>query len=191
MRRPPIPGLREQTFSVDTLGEASISEEHLLSLVSLPSSPARNAIVVEGGGFTRIEIAAELPSRLRSILGVPDVRTVIVEQASQIDRELSSNPRTVILCALNKQGVEMNLGSAVASVDKRGVVTSTGERIGTFTVLWTAGLEATPLTQQIPGAKDNLGRIQVDANLRVPSAKDISWPAMHLLPTQMTTSTMP
>lgn len=75
--------------------------------------------MVGGCGFTRTEIAAELPSCLRSILSVPDVRPVIVEQANQIDRELGSNPRTVILCGLKKQDVEMNLGSAVASVGKR------------------------------------------------------------------------
>ncbi|KAE8420057.1 hypothetical protein BDV36DRAFT_307345 [Aspergillus pseudocaelatus] len=174
LRRPNIPGLREHSFSIDQLGEAAEFEAHLQSLASLPPSPARNTIVVGGGGFTGIEIAAELPNRLRSILGQDvEVRVVIVEQATEIGPELGANPRPVIVQALAEQGVETKLGAAVKSVDDKGVVTTSGERIESLTVLWTAGLEATPLTQQIPGLKDKCGRLHVDADLRVPSAKDI------------------
>ncbi|RBR12482.1 uncharacterized protein FIESC28_08606 [Fusarium coffeatum] len=37
-----------------------------------------------------------------------------------------------------------------------------------MTVVWTAGMRATHLTQQIPGAKDTLSRLYVDQHLRVP-----------------------
>lgn len=174
LRRPNIPGLRGHSFSIDQLGEAADFEAHLHSLASLPPSPARNTVVVGGGGFTGVEIAAELPERLRSILGQEaEVRVVIVEQATEIGPELGANPRPVITQALAEQGVETKLGAGVMSVDDKGVVTTSGERIESLTVLWTAGLEATPLTQQIPGAKDKCGRLHVDVDLRVPSAKDI------------------
>ncbi|KNG85574.1 hypothetical protein ANOM_006646 [Aspergillus nomiae NRRL 13137] len=174
LRRPNIPGLREHSFSIDQIGEAADFEAHLHSLASRPPSLARNTVVIGGGGFTGIEIAAELPSRLRSILGQEaEVRVVIIEQATEIGPELGANPRPVIVQALAEQGVETKLGAAVMSVDDKGVVTTSGERIESLTVLWTAGLEATLLTQQIPGAKDKLGRLHVDADLRVPSAKDI------------------
>jgi NADH dehydrogenase len=67
--RPEIPGLREHAFSVDQLEEAAELESHLVALAALPDAPARNRVVVAGGGFTGIEIAAEMPARLRSILG--------------------------------------------------------------------------------------------------------------------------
>ncbi|OGM45302.1 pyridine nucleotide-disulfide oxidoreductase family protein [Aspergillus bombycis] len=174
LRRPNIPGLREHSFSIDQIGEAAEFEAHLHSLAARPPSPARNTVVIGGGGFTGIEIAAELPNRLRSILGQDaEVRVVIIEQATEIGPELGANPRPVIIQALTEQGVETKLGAAVMSVDDKGVVTTSGERIESLTVLWTAGLEATPLTQQIPGAKDKCGRLHVDADLRVPSAREI------------------
>lgn len=80
--RPDVPGLSQHTFSIDQLDDAARFEAHLHSLATRPNSSARNTIVVVGGGFTGIEIAAELPARLRAILDEDsDVRVVIIEQA--------------------------------------------------------------------------------------------------------------
>jgi NADH dehydrogenase len=64
-------------------------EAHLHGLAALPDSPARNCAVVIGGGFTGIEMAMELPARLRAILGEnAPVRVLILEQADVIGPEL-------------------------------------------------------------------------------------------------------
>ncbi|KAL6879310.1 FAD/NAD(P)-binding domain-containing protein [Trichoderma novae-zelandiae] len=172
--KPNIPGLREHAFSIDTITEAGELEAHLKRLAALPSSPARNTVVVCGGGFTGIELATELPRRLRAILGMGErVRVVVVEKADVIGPDLGENPRPVIAQALADLEVETKLGNAVASLDRDGVVTASGERIDAMTVIWTAGVEATPLTRQIPGDKDRHGRLVVDADLRVPSTPDV------------------
>ncbi|KAL4792645.1 hypothetical protein BDV19DRAFT_368214 [Aspergillus venezuelensis] len=174
LRQPPIPGLAEHAFSIDTLADASAFESHLLKLASLSSTSARNTAVVVGGGFTGIELAAELPSRLRGILGNDqDIRVVVIEQASDIGPELGPGPRPVILEALQTSGVEMKLGAGLAGIDEEGVTLSTGERIPSLTVLWTAGVEASPLASQVPGEKDRLGRVIVDAFLRTPETYEI------------------
>lgn len=172
LKRPGIPGLSEHAFSIDQRDEAAQLEAHLHGLASQPSSPARNTVVVAGGGFTGIEIATELPARLRSILGPnEDLRVVVVEQAADIGPELGPGPRPVILDALTSLGVECKLAAAVAAVDKTGVVTSReGERIDSKTVIWTGGMQASTLTQQIPGQRDRFGRLQVDSSLRVVSS---------------------
>ncbi|KAK1237007.1 hypothetical protein MKX07_000429 [Trichoderma sp. CBMAI-0711] len=172
--KPKISGLREHAFSIDTIAEAAELEAHLKRLVSLPSSHARNTVVVCGGGFTGIELAAELPRRLRAILGMAEkVRVVVVEKTDVIGPDLGSNPRPVIAQALADLEVETKLGNAVAFIDEGGVVTASGERIDAMTVVWTAGVEATPLTRQIPGDKDRQGRLLVDSDLRVPSTPDV------------------
>ncbi|KIM93879.1 hypothetical protein OIDMADRAFT_136940 [Oidiodendron maius Zn] len=172
--RPDIPGLRDHTFSIDQLEEAAEFETHLSSLASLPPSPARNTVVVVGGGFTGIEIGTELPARLRSILAEgADVRVVIVGSGVEIGPGLGPGPRPVILEALTELGVELKLGAAVASVDAGGVITTRGERIEALTVVWTAGPEASPLTKQINGKKDKYGRLHVDSDLRVTATKGI------------------
>ena len=172
--RPNIPGLVEHAFSIDRIEEAIQLDEHLMSLAKLPPSAARNTAVVCGGGFTGIELAAELPARMRSILGEDaDIRVVVVERAEDIGPELGAGPRPAIIDALQSLGVEMKLGSAVASLDSSGLTTSSGERIETMTAAWTAGVAATALTKQIPSEKDRFGRLHVDENLRVKAQRDV------------------
>ncbi|MEX3938580.1 NAD(P)/FAD-dependent oxidoreductase [Paraburkholderia sp. BR10937] len=166
--RPSIPGLADHTFSVDQTDEAVELEAHIRSLASQPDSPARNTVVVAGGGFTGIETAAEMPARLRAALGEQaNVKVIIVERNDAIGPDLGAGPRPVIEEALGSLGVTWKLGSSVASVDAGGVTTTDGQRIESHTVIWTAGLRASALTAQIPGRLDAMGRLHVNRNLAV------------------------
>ena len=172
--RPEVPGLSEHGFSVDQIGEATELEQHVKGLANLPDSPARNTVVVAGGGFTGIETAAEMPARLRAALGDgSDVRVIIVDRNSEVGHDLGPGPRPIIEEALTDLGVEFKLGSAVTSIDANGLTTDSGERIESKTVIWTAGLRASTLTAQIDAPKDNLGRLHVDRNLSVPGTERI------------------
>lgn len=172
--RPDIPGLRDYAFSIDQRDEAAEFEAHLKGLAQKPHTPARNTVVVIGGGFTGIELAAELPARLRRLLGeAANCRTIVIERADEIGPELGATPRPIIREALHSQGVELRLGTSVARADGEGIVTSTGERIAAQTVVLTAGMRASPLTGQIPAERDELGRVVVDRDLRVPSVPTV------------------
>ena len=48
-----------------------------------------------------------------------------------------------------------------------------GERIEAATVIWSAGMRASPLTAQLPAERDKLGRIIVEPDLRVPGAANV------------------
>jgi len=171
---PPIPGLVEHCFDVDQLDGAARLEAHLHDLAAQPDSPARNTVVVAGGGFSGIEAAAEMPARLRGILGEDAaIRVVIVERADAIGPDLGPGPRPVILEALHDLGVEMKLGAAVTAVDADGVTTGTGEHIAAKTVIWIGGMQPNPLVRQIASEKDRLGRILVDRDLFVPGSDGI------------------
>jgi NADH dehydrogenase len=166
--RPQIPGLAQHAFSVDQVDEAATLEAHIKALATQPDTPARNTVVVAGGGFTGIETAAEMPARLRAALGADaKVRVIIVERNKEIGPDLGAGPRPVIVEALESLGVQWRLGAAVTSVDADGLSTSDGERIEASTVIWTAGVRASALTAQIPAERDALGRLHVDRNLRV------------------------
>ncbi|GAW14027.1 hypothetical protein ANO14919_034190 [Xylariales sp. No.14919] len=171
---PNIPGLGDYAFSVDQMEDAVKLDRHLQSLASKPPSKARNTVVVCGGGFTGIEVAAELPARLRAILGdEEDFRVITVERNQDIGPDLGSGPRPHIVKALEDLKVESKLGTSVISLDAEGVTLSSGERIETLTAIWTAGVAATPLTTQVSDKRDNFGRLHVDQDLRVASAKDV------------------
>jgi NADH:ubiquinone reductase (H+-translocating) len=172
--RPNIPGLADHGFSVDQLDDAVALDRHLHSLAGRPAKNGRNTVVVVGGGFTGIEAATEMPSRLRAILGKDaKTRVIIVDRNGAIAPDMGEGPRPVIEDALRKVGVETRLGAGVASLDKSGVTLSDGEHIETETVIWAAGIRAAPLTQQIPAERDNFGRLLVDRDLRVPSVPGV------------------
>lgn len=166
--RPEIAGLAEHAFSVDQIDEAAALETHIRSLAQQPDTPARNTIVVAGGGFTGIETAAEMPARLRAALGEDtQVRVVVVERNEAIGPDLGPGPRPVIETALRDLGVTWLLGQGVTAVDANGVTTADGTRIESKTVIWTAGVRASALTAQIPAQRDAAGRLYVDSNLAV------------------------
>ncbi len=165
---PDIPGLREHSFNVDQIDNAARLEAHINNLANLPDTPGRNTVVVGGGGFTGIETAAEMPARLRAVLGErADINVVIVEQADHIGPDLGPGPRPVITQALQDLGVTWRVGAAVRAIDADGLQISNGERIDSKTVIWTAGARASALTEQIPAERDRFGRLHVDRNLRV------------------------
>lgn len=172
--RPNIPGLAKHGFGVDLMDEAIRLDGHLHALAKRPASKARNTVVVAGGGFTGIETATEMPERLRGILGRDaDIRVVIVERDKVIAAQVGVQPRPTIEKAIRDCGVEMMVGVGVTEVDETGVTLSNGERIESSTVIWTAGMRATPLTAQIPAPRDNLGRLVVDPDLRVPGVSNV------------------
>ena len=172
--RPDIPGLAEHGFSVDDLDDAIALDKHLHGLAKPPAVNGRDTVVVAGGGFTGIETAAEMPARLRAILGKgAKPRVIIVERNNAIAPDMGAGPRPVIEDALRKLGVETRLGAGVATLDEFGITLSSGERIETATVVWAAGIRASPLTAQITAERDDFGRLVVDRDLRVPGVAGV------------------
>ncbi|QXH44684.1 NAD(P)/FAD-dependent oxidoreductase [Pseudomonas xanthosomatis] len=165
--RPAVPGLAEYTFDVDQMESAVHLEQHLKGLAALPASPARNTVVVCGGGFTGIETATEMPARLRSILGAGNVRVVLVDRGTSIGAALGAGITPSIVAASEQAGVEWLTGTSVVAVDAGGVTLDNGEYIASKTVIWTVGVKASPLTAQIAGERDGLGRLRVDDHLKV------------------------
>jgi NADH dehydrogenase len=172
--RPNVPGLAQHAFGVEQMHEAIKLDRHLHALAKQPASKARNTVVVAGGGFTGIETATEMPRRLRTILGNnADIRVVLVERGELIAPQTGKNPRPVIAKAIGDAGVETILGVGVTALDESGVMLSNGLHIESATVIWTAGMRASPLTAQISASRDNLGRLIVDADLRVPGVNNV------------------
>lgn len=165
--RPALPSI-DLAFDVDDIDQAVRLENHLRALPQLPQSPARNTVVVAGGGFTGIETATEMPARLREVLGADaQVRVIVVDRGAEIGSALGATSQSVVAEACAELGVEWRLKSSVESIDENGVTLSSGERIEAKTVIWTAGVRASSLTEQVAGERDRQGRLHVDRNLQV------------------------
>jgi NADH dehydrogenase len=168
------PGVTEHAFDVDQIEQAVRLENHLKSLANQPESNARNTVVVAGGGFTGIETATEMPTRLRAILGDrADINVIIVDRGSKIGGSMGPEIAEKIVEASLETGVKWHLNASVVAVDEQGVTLSDGQRIEARTVVWTTGVRASSLTGQIPAERDHLGRLHVDAHLKVIGQDDI------------------
>jgi len=162
LARPPIPGLAEHGFDVDTYAAAARLNGHIAGLANKSAS----TVVVVGGGLTGIEAAAEMPGKLRAA-GVASPRVILADHAARIGSDMGEGAVPVIEEALNALGVEMHGGVSVAAVDAEGATLASGERIDAATVVWCAGMRAHPLTSAFSVERDRLGRLPVDPSLRI------------------------
>jgi NADH dehydrogenase len=172
MRRPPVPGA-ETAYSVDTQAEAIAFDARLAEIAGKATAPT---IAVVGAGFTGIELVLELRDRLLAH-GGKDVaeraRIMLIDRADVVGPELGPGPRPVIEAALSEARVEVQLGAQISELARDRVTFADGSALAVDAVALATGMAAAPFTARIPGERDRLGRILVDASLRAPDAPEI------------------
>ena len=162
--RPPLPGLAEHAFDVDTYQGAIRLQDHLAALPARPASCGRSTVLIIGAGLTGIEVATEMPDRLAAL---GNGRVILADRAPWIGSDMGEEARNVIQEALTSLQVEARAGSTVLSIDREGAVLATGEQIEAATIIWCAGMRAPPLCATFPVAHDRFGRLPVDECLKV------------------------
>ncbi len=167
LARPDIPGLASNSFDVDSYLAALRLNAHISKLGTSPPSPERGTIVVVGAGFTGIEVATEMPAKLRRVLPGDEHRIVLVDPNPVAGATIGDHARPVICDALSTLGIETRLGVKVTAVAPTGISLDSDEIIPTRTIVWCAGMRASPLAATLPGTRDRLGRIAVDSFMRV------------------------
>lgn len=165
--RPEIPGLSDHAFDVDSYAAALRLEDHLTVLGRSAPSPGRSTVVVVGAGFTGIEVAAEMPDRLARAGITGSRRIILVDPNAAVGATIGVHARSVIETALSSLEVEMRLGARVVSIEAAGIRLNSGEFIAAQTVIWCAGMRASPIAASFAGERDRLGRLLVDPFMRV------------------------
>jgi NADH dehydrogenase len=135
--------------------------------------------VIVGGGPTGVEMAgaiAEIAQHtLRSDFRRIDpraARIVLVEAGPRILPTFPERLSTYAQRSLERMGVEVKTDSLVTECRKDGVVLKNG-RIGCDTIIWAAGVKASPAAQWIGAEADRAGRIKVGPQLEVPGRPEI------------------
>ncbi|SDJ14719.1 NAD(P)/FAD-dependent oxidoreductase [Alteribacillus bidgolensis] len=169
--RPNIVGLYEHAFSTDTYQDAIDLDKHINGLPDLPYVEGKYTAVIVGGGFTGIEIAAEMTSRLKEIARKEnkesEVRIVLIERESVVGPDMGANPRPIIEEALGDMHIEIYVNETVTSIGSDRVTLKSGKRIPSLTTIWAAGIKPSPLAKYFPVEKDEQGRLPVDSYLRI------------------------
>jgi NADH dehydrogenase len=135
--------------------------------------------VLIGAGPTGVEMAGAiielarvtLRGEFRSIR--PDeARVVLIEGGQRVLANFKPELSDYTLKALRDLGVEVELGAAVTAIDADGVVYG-GKRLDAATIIWAAGVEASPAAKWLGVEPDRAGRVKVEPDLTVPGHPEI------------------
>jgi NADH dehydrogenase len=157
----------------------------------LDTDPERRAalltFVVVGAGPTGVEMAGQIAEIARDMRG--DFREIDTDQTrillvEAIDRVLATFPPSLSEKAkrsLEGLGVTVRLNESVVDVDRESVTVKradeTTERVPTRTVIWAAGVVASPLAgmlaQRAGADTDRAGRLAVEPDLSVPGHPEV------------------
>ena len=162
LARPQIPGLAANGFDVDSYAAAVRLNARIAALGHRSASQGRATVVVVGAGFTGIEVATEMPVKLARALAGGNGRVILVDPNPVVGATIGDQARPVICEALSALGIETRLSARIGAVDATGITLTSGEIVPAQTVVWCAGMRASPLTATLPGTRDALGRLSVD-----------------------------
>ncbi len=141
-----------------------------------PDAGARAALltfVIVGAGPTGVELAGALAEIARHTLAADfrhisprSARVVLLELAPRVLPAYSASLSAAARRQLESIGVEVRTGAQVTGVDAEGVELG-GERLAARTVLWGAGVAASPLGRSLGVPLDRSGRVEVRADLSI------------------------
>jgi len=135
--------------------------------------------VVVGGGPTGVEMAGAIAELAKRALAA-DFRAIdpaasrifLVEAGPRLLPSFPESLSEVARRSLERLGVEVLLGHPVAACDARGV-TVEGARIEAATIIWAAGVMASPAATWLDAERDRAGRVKVNADFSVPGHGDV------------------
>jgi NADH dehydrogenase len=168
------PALKNLT-DAETIRTKILSAYELAELTDDDSERSRlMTFVLVGGGATGVELAASMAQMATATLGgnfrrIDPAKTsiILIEGGNRILPTFAESLSGRAVRRLEKLGVKVLTGTKVEKVDEQGVVAG-GNSIPSATVLWTAGVAASPVVKTLNVPTDRAGRLPIDRFLMVP-----------------------
>ncbi len=136
--------------------------------------------VVVGGGPTGVELAGALAELANFSLGrdfrsidPSGAQVVLVEAGPRILSAFPEKLQGRAEASLERLGVRVRKSAPVVGIDNHGVTLQDGARLDASTVLWAAGVAASPLGRSLGVDVDRVGRVMVRPDLSVPGLEDV------------------
>jgi NADH:ubiquinone reductase (H+-translocating) len=158
-----LPGVAEHGFALKTLEDATRLRNHVIGMLERadvepdPTERERQlTFVVAGGGFAGAELIAELFDMVHDVrryyphIEQEWLRFVLVHAQDRILPELPRGLADHSLAELRARGIEFLLPARLAGATADSVLLDDGRRLGTRTVVWTAGNQPNPLVATLP-----------------------------------------
>jgi NADH dehydrogenase len=186
--------LAEHAPGMKTLDDALRLRSRLLQaleMAELTDEPQKRSgwltIAVVGAGATGVEIAGQIRGLVARTLGSSfrriqptQVRVMLVDAGHEPLHAFGDRLSEIAVRELEQLGVELHMGVRVTSVDAEGLVLqgpSGSQRVEARTVVWAAGVHASPLAQLLATAagatSDRAGRIEIRPDCTVPHHPEV------------------
>ncbi|MFF5966629.1 NAD(P)/FAD-dependent oxidoreductase [Streptomyces collinus] len=175
-----IPGLTDHAFGMKTLAEAAYIRDHVISQLDLADASqdpveraSRLQFVVVGGGYAGTETAACLQRLTHAAvkryprLDPGLIKWHLIDIAPKLMPELGDKLGSSAQEILRRRGIEISLGTSIAKAGPEEVTFTDGRVIPTRTLIWTAGVVASPLIATL-GAETVKGRLAVAPEMNLP-----------------------
>ena len=140
---------------------------------------ARLTFVIVGAGPTGVELAGTIAELARDTLppdfrniDTNDARVVLIEAGPRVLAGFPDDLSAYAQRSLEGLGVEVVLGQPVTECSRDGVVYG-GNKLAAKTLIWAAGVRASPAAEWLGVAADRAGRLQVEPDLTVSGHPDI------------------
>jgi len=178
------PGLESLEDADEIRGKVLVAFERAEELAALGHAAPQNVqrlltFVLVGAGTVGVEMASTLAEMSRIALRHdfrhidPGAAQILLYEAAP--RVLPTYPEALSAKAqrhLESLGVKVHTNTRVTAVDAEGIVAG-GQRVLAGTVLWSAGVLASPAGRWLGAAMDKSGRVIVNAYLSVPNHPEI------------------
>ena len=173
------PGLKSLEQATEIRRRVLLAYERAEVSVSAEDRKRLLTFVVVGGGPTGVELAGALGEMSRYTLAkdfrnidATLARVILLEAGPQILPMFSTQMAAQAKCDLERLGVQVWTNTPVTMIDADGVGLS-GERVRAATVLWAAGVKASPLGHSAGLVVDRHGRVLVEPDLSVQGHKNV------------------
>jgi NADH dehydrogenase len=174
-----IGGIEQYAVGMKTLADAFALRNRIIEMLEraeletdAEERRAQLTFVVGGAGFSGVETAGEIEDFIRRVrrryypkIGEDEVRGHIVELKDRVLPEMPAEMGDYAAKGLAKRGYEIHLGTPMKEVRENGVVIGDGEFIPSRTVIWTGGVQPSPVVRASGVDVDRAGRAVVRATM--------------------------
>jgi len=182
-----LTGLPEHAIPFKNLGDALYIRNHIIHALEEAAIETHDielrrqllTFVVAGGGFSGVEVVAEINDFVRRVIGnyrslnAKEVRVVLLQSCDRILPEVDEKLALFAQRILGKRGVEILFDTRLQAATGDEAILANGVRIPTRTLISTVPSSPHPLIGSLNLPKDKRGRIKTDRTLAVEGAKDV------------------
>ncbi len=182
-----LPGLPEHAMPFKNLGDALALRNHVIRALEEASIERHDmelrqqllTFVVAGGGFSGVEVAAELNDFVRGVarsygqIDPAEIRVILLHALGRILPEMDESLALFAQKILRQRGVELRLNTRLASATGTAAILAGGEAIPTRTLVSTVPAFAHPLIEALALPKAKNGRLLTDGHLQVEGSANV------------------